>query len=166
MVEFAVNTHRLDPYKSFKFRVVLDGKFVPGVSKVSALARRTEPILYRSGGSVSSPIKAPGTTTFDPIRLERGVTHDQTFEDWANLAFNVRGDAEMSLRKFRKDMAIELLNQQGTVVLRYLVRRCWVVEYQALSELDANANGVAIESIVLEHEGFERDSSVAEPAET
>lgn len=166
MVEFAVNTHRLDPYKSFKFRVVLDGKSVPGVSKVSSLARRTEPILHRSGGSVSSMTKAPGLTTFDPIRLERGVTHDQTFEDWANLAFNVRGDAEMSLRKFRKDMVIELLNQQATVVLRYLVYRCWVVEYQALSELDANANGVAIESIVLEHEGFERDSGVAEPTET
>jgi len=69
------------------------------------------------------------------------------------------------LRNFRKDMRINLLNQQGTIVLSYMVFRCWVSEYQPLPELNANGNEVAVETIVLEHEGFERDRAVAEPEE-
>jgi len=166
MPPFSVNVHRFDPYKNFKFRVILDGKAVPGVSKVSGLRRTTEVVLHRDGGLPSHFQKAPGLTRFEPITLERGITHDTTFEDWADLAFNQQGDAAMSLKNFRKDMLIDLLNQQGSVVLAFMVYRCWVAEYQALPELDANGNAVAIETITLEHEGFERDRGVAEPVET
>ncbi len=165
MPPFSVNVHRHDPYKSFKFQVVVDGKVVPGVSKVSALKRQTGTVLYREGSAPSRFLKGPGSTDFDPITLERGVTHDTTFEDWADLAYSPEGDAAMSLKNFRKDMLIRLLNEQGTVVLAYKVYRCWVAEYQALPELDANGNAVAIETITLQHEGFERDQSVTEPAE-
>ena len=166
MVEFAVNPHRLDPYKNFKFQVVLDGKVVPGVTRVSTLRRHTETIFHRDGTFPSHLMTAPGATSFDPIILERGITHDTTFEDWAALAYSPAGDAAMSLRNFRKDMRINLLNQQGSVVLSYMVYRCWVAEYQALRELDANANAVAIETLVLQHEGFERDRDIPEPTET
>lgn len=166
MAEFVVNPHRLDPYKAFKFQVVLDGRVVPGVSRVSALRRHTEPVVHRGGAFPSHFLKAPGTTKFDPIVLERGITHDATFEDWAELAYSPAGDAAMSLRNFRKDMRINLLNQQGSIVLSYMVYRCWVSEYQPLPELNANANAVAMETIVLEHEGFERDRAVAEPEES
>jgi phage tail-like protein len=165
MAEFVVNPHRLDPYKVFKFQVILDGNIVPGVSRVSALRRHTEPVQYRSGAFANFFLRAPGTTKFDPIVLERGVTHDTVFEDWAELAYSPAGDAAMSLRNFRKDMRINLLNQQGTVVLSYMVYRCWVSEYQPLPELNADANAVAMETIVLEHEGFERDRGVSEPEE-
>jgi len=165
MAEFVVNSHRLDPYKAFKFQVVLDGQVVPGVSRVSPLRRYTEPVDFRSGSFPSHFLKAPGTSKFDAIVLERGITHDTTFEDWAEAAYAPAGDAAMSLRNFRKDMRINLLNQQGTIVLSYMVFRCWVSEYQPLPELNANGNEVAVETIVLEHEGFERDRAVAEPEE-
>lgn len=166
MTGFVVNPHRLDPYKSSKFQVILDGKVVPGVSRVSPLWRRTDVAVWRSGVMPNHFVTAPGLTSFDPITLERGLTHDPTFEHWAALSYSSLGDAEMSLQIFRKDMLINLLNQQGTIVLSYMVYRCWVAEYQALPELDANANEVAIEKVVLQHEGFERDRDVTEPTET
>ena len=166
MAEFTVNPHRLDPYKVFKFQVIVDGRIVPGISRVSALSRHTEAVSYRSGAFPSFFLKTPGTTTFDPIVLERGITHDATFDDWAELAYSPAGDAAMSLRNFRKDMRINLLNMQGNIVLSYMVYRCWVSRYQPLPELNADANEVAIETIVLEYEGFDHDREVKEPEES
>lgn len=166
MTAFVVNPHRLDPYKAFKFEVIVDNRVVPGISRVSALRRRTEVAEHRDGAFPSHFLKAPGITRFDPVVLERGVTHDTTFEDWAELAYHPSGDAAMSLRNFRKDMRINLLNQQGSVVLSYMVYRCWVSAYQPLPDLDSGASEVAVETIVLEHEGFERDREIGEPAES
>ena len=164
--QFIVNTHRFDPYKNFKFRVKWDGKYVAGVSKVSALKKSTEPVEHREGGDPSTPRISPSGWKYEPITLERGVTHDPEFEAWANLVHNTEGDAAISLRNFRKDIIIELLNEQGTVAKAYRVFRCWVSEYTALPELDANGNAVSIESMVLQNEGWERDTAVTEPAET
>ncbi len=165
MAQFTVNTHRFDPYKNFKFHVRWDGKTVAGISKVSSLSRSTEPVTHREGGDPNSSRLTPSTWSFEPITLERGVSHDPDFEDWANLIYSVEGDAAMSLKNFRKDIIIQLLNEQGTVVKAYKIYRCWISEYQALPELDAGANAVAIERIVLQNEGWERDESVTEPAE-
>jgi phage tail-like protein len=163
---FPVNTHRFDPYKNFKFVVKWDGRPVAGVSKVSALKRSTEPVSHRVGGDASSNRLSPSSWKFEPITLERGITHDPDFEAWANLAFSTDGDAAMSLKEFRKSITIDLLNLQGAVVLSYNVFRCWVSEYQAVPELDANANAVAIEMMVLQNEGWTRDLAVTEPTET
>jgi phage tail-like protein len=167
MAEFTVNTHRFDPYKNFKFRVKWDGRYVAGVSRVSALKRTTEVIEHRAGGDRSTGRKSPGRTTFEAITLERGVTHDPEFEAWANKVWTPAsgGGTEMSLRDFRKDIVLELYNEAGQLVLAYKIYRCWVSEYQALPDLDANGNAVAIEMIRLENEGWERDTSVTEPAE-
>jgi phage tail-like protein len=166
MPQFAVNTHRSDPYKTFRFRVVLDGRPVAGLSKMSALKKTTEAIEWREAGDPSIVRKLPGRTKFEPITLEMGLTHDTTFEEWANQVNNLEGSAAMSLAKYRKDLFIEVLNLQGTPVLRYKVRRAWVSDYQATPEMDANANAVAITLIKIEHEGFQRDTTLAEPAET
>jgi phage tail-like protein len=166
MAQFSVNTYRFDPYKNFKFRVKWDGRYVAGISKVSPLKRTTELVNHREGGDLSTDRISPGRSKFDPITLERGVTHDPDFEAWANLVFNTDGDAAVSLKNFRKDILIELHNLQGQVVLAYKIYRCWVSEYQALPDLDANANAVAIQRIVLQNEGWERDTSVTEPTET
>ena len=166
MPQFSVNTHRLDPYKNFKFRVKWDGKHVAGVSRISALKRSTVPVTHRDGANPSSLHLSPGTWQFEPITLERGITHDPEFENWANLSFNTAGDAAMSLKNLRKDIVIELLNEQGVVVKAFKVHRCWVSEYQGLPDLDSAADVVAIERIKLENEGWERDTSVVEPAET
>jgi len=166
MAQFNVNTHRFDPYKNFKFRIKWDGRYVAGVSKVSALKRTTEPVTHREGGDPSTARVSPSVVKFDPVTLERGVTHDPEFENWANLVYSTDGDAAISLRNFRKDLIFELLNEQGTVAKAYKIYRCWVSEYQAIPEVDANANAVAIESMVLQNEGWERDLAVSEPTET
>lgn len=167
MAQFTVNTHRFDPYKNFKFRIWWDGKFVAGVSKITALKRTTEVIKHREGGDPSTSHKAPGRTEFEAITLERGVTHDKDFEEWARRVWNFGANlgSESSLLDFRKDIIIEVYNEAGQKVIAYKLFRCWVSEYQAQADLDANANAVLIQSIKIEHEGFERDEAVGEPTE-
>ena len=167
MAEFTVNPQRFDPYKNFKFRVKWDGQYVAGISKVSALRRTTEVVEHREGGEPSTWRKSPGVTRFDPITLERGVTHDPAFEQWANKvwSFGAAPGSEVSLKDFRKDITIELYNEAGQLVIAYILHRCWPSEFVALPELDANANAVAIQSLVLQTEGWERDQSVKEPTE-
>jgi phage tail-like protein len=167
MAQFTVNASRVDPYKNFKFRVKWDGRYVAGVSKISALKRSTEVIEHREGGDPSTSRKSPGRTEYDAITLERGVTHDVAFEQWANKVSDLGAGlgAEVSLKDFRKDIVLELMNGAGQVVMAYKIYRCWVSEYQALPDLDANVAAVAIQHIKLENEGWERDQSVVEPAE-
>ena len=167
MPQFTVNTNRFDPYKNFKFRVRWDGLVVAGVSKVSALKRTTEVVKHREGGDPSSSRKSPGRTEFEAITLERGVTHDVNFEQWANKVWNFGAGfgAETSLRDFRKDLVLELYNEAGQLVIAYKVFRAWVSEFQSLPDLDANANAVAIQHLKLENEGWERDVEVVEPLE-
>jgi phage tail-like protein len=167
MAQFSVNAERFDPYKNFKFRVKWDGRYVAGISKVSSLKRTTEVVEHREGGDPSSSRKSPGRTKYEPITLERGVTHDTEFEKWANKVWNFGSGlgSEVSLRDFRKNLIIELYNEAGQLAISYKVFRAWVSEFQSLPDLDANANAVAIQSIKLEHEGWERDYDVGEPAE-
>jgi phage tail-like protein len=159
MTTFAV-TALTDPYKNYKFRVQWDGRYVAGVSKISALRRSTQVIEHREGGDPSTSRKSSGVTHFEPIVLERGVTQDTAFEAWANLVWP--GDQSGN---FRKEVTIDLFDDADRLVLRYVVHRCWVSEYQALPDLDANGPTIAIQSIKLENEGWERDMSVAPPAE-
>ncbi len=165
MAQFSVNAQRFDPYKNFKFRVKWDGKYVAGISKVGMLKRTTEVVKHREGGDPSSSRKSPGRTEYDAITLERGVTHDVEFEQWANKVWHTNSGVEVSLKDFRKDIIIEVYNEAGQKVIAYNVYRCWVSEWQALPDLDANANAVAIQHIKLENEGWERDTSVTEPTE-
>jgi phage tail-like protein len=167
MAQFAVNTHRFDPYKNFKFKVKWDGRYVAGISKVGALKRSIELVEHREGGDPSTSRKSPGRAKFEAISLERGVTHDLEFEAWAGKVWNFGAGlgAEVSLKDFRKDVILEVYNEAGQAVLAYKIFRCWVSDYQALPDLDANANAIAIQSIKLENEGWERDTSVTEPGE-
>lgn len=162
MPTFPANTERFDPYKNFNFVVVWDNVPVAGISKVTGLKRKTEVVKHRDGGSPSSSRKSPGRTEYDPITLERGVTHDVAFEQWANKVWHFpgKGDQAVSLLDFRKELIIEVRNEAGQKVKAYKIHRCWVSEYHALPDLDANANAVAIESITIEHEGWERDPDV------
>ncbi|MGB5753767.1 MAG: phage tail protein [Thermoanaerobaculia bacterium] len=167
MAQFSVNPSRFDPYKNLKFRVKWDGRYVAGVSKVSALKRTTEVVEHREGGDPSTVRRSPGQTKYEPITLERGVTHDPEFEQWANKVWNWGSGlgSEVSLADFRKDLIIELYNEAGQLVMAYKVYRCWPSEYQALPDLDAGATAVAIQTLTLQHEGWERDYDVKEPAE-
>jgi phage tail-like protein len=167
MAQFSVNPTRLDAYKSFKFRLKWDGKYVAGISKASSLKRTTQVVKHRSGGDQSTMHLSPGQTEFAAITLERGLTQDLAFHDWAGLVWNFGAalGSEVSLANFRKDIYLEFYNEAGQLVIAYKIYRCWVSEYQALPDLDANANAIAIEYIKLENEGWERDTSVTEPQE-
>ena len=167
MAQFTVNATRFDPYKNFKFRVKWDNRYVAGVSKVGGLKRTTEVVKHREGGDPSTSRKSPGRTEYEAITLERGVTHDPEFEAWANKVWRTQAGlgAEVSLKDFRKDVILEVYNETGQVVIAYKIFRCWVSEYQAMPDLDANANAVAIQTLKLENEGWERDYDVTEPAE-
>jgi len=166
MAEFTVNK-RFDPYKNFKFRIKWDGNYVAGISKVSAFKRTTEVVKHREGGDPSTSRKSPGRSEYEAITLERGVTHDLDFERWANKVWDYAGAAgqESSLADFRKDLLLEIQNEAGQVAITYKIYRCWVSEYQAIPDFDANANAVAIQHIKLENEGWERDQDVTEPTE-
>jgi phage tail-like protein len=167
MAQFSVNTERFDPYKNFKFRVKWDGRYVAGISKISALRRTTEVVQHREGGGNNSNSKSPGRTNYEDVTLERGVTHDPEFERWANKVWNFGSGlgSEASLKDFRKDMQIEFYNESGQLVITYNIFRCWVSEYQCMPELDANANAVAIQTLKLVVEGWALDPAVKEPAE-
>lgn len=170
MAQFTVNNQpqRFDPYKNFKFRLKLpNGQYVAGISKVSSLKRTTEVVKHREGGDPSSSRKSPGRTEYDAITLERGVTHDKDFEQWANKIWQYGAGLgqEVSLKDFRKDLILEVYNEAGQLAIAYHIYRCWVSEFQALPDLDANANAVAIQHIKLEHEGWMRDDETKEPSE-
>jgi phage tail-like protein len=165
--QFTVNPNRFDPYKQFKFRVKWDGRYVAGITKVSGFHRETEVIANREGTEPGIMRKSPGRTTYNPIILERGRTHDTEFENWANKVhhYGAGAGSETSLKDFRKDIMIELYNEAGQLVMAWKVYRCWPSKYSPLNEFNANSTHVAIESMVLEHEGWERDLAVTEPAE-
>ena len=167
MASFSVNTGRFDPYKNFKFKIKWDGKYVAGISKVSSLKRSTEVVEHRAGGDPSTAHKSPGRQKYEAITLERGLTQDKNFHDWAGRVWNFNAGlgSEVSLANFRKDIYLEFYNEAGQLVIAYKIYRCWVSEYQALPDLDANANAVAIEHLKLENEGWERDTGVTEQQE-
>ena len=165
MAQFTVNATRFDPYKNFKFRVKWDNRYVAGVSKVGGLKRTTEVVKHREGGDPSTSRKSPGRTKYEAITLERGVTHDLEFERWANKVWNLGSSPEVSLKDFRKDLTLELYNEAGQVVIAYRLFRCWPSSFEALPDLDANGGAVAIQTLVIQNEGWERDAAVVEPAE-
>jgi phage tail-like protein len=160
---FVVNAQRVDPYKNFKFRVLLDGKPVLGVSKVGSLKRTTEVVKHRSGGENSYDHKSPGRSSYDAITLERGITHDLEFEKWANQVHAFLDDPAMDLSGYKRDLMLEVMNEKGQVAIRYHMFSCWVSEFAAMPDLDANANAVAIEHIKVELEGWKRDEGTTEP---
>ncbi len=164
---FAVNAYRYDPYRTFMFQVIIDGRVVAGLKKMSVLKKTTEAVKWRTAGDPTHERILPGGTSYEPITLEQGLTHDPVFENWANLVNNIQGNAAMSLKDFRKDIILNVLNLQGNVAISYKIYRAWVSEYQALPEFDATTmNAVGIQHIILQHEGWERDKSVNEPTET
>jgi len=164
---FPVNAHRYDPYRTFMFQVVIDGRPVAGLKKMSVLKKSTEAVKWRSAGDPAHERVMPGGTSYEPVTLEQGLTHDPVFENWANLVNNIQGNAAMSLLNYRKDIVINVLNLQGVIAISYKLYRAWVSEFQALPEFDAGTmNAVGIQTITLQHEGWERDTSVTEPSET
>jgi phage tail-like protein len=165
---FTVNTNRYDPYKSYRFLVYFGSSTaaVAAVSKITALKRSSDVIDYKEGG-FNIILKGLGRTKYEPITLERGVTQDLDFITWADAAQRLdQGHPTTSLLNLRKEVRLQLLNEEGQAVHGYIVHRCWVSEYQALPDLDAGANAIALEHVKLENEGWEVDPTIVEVKET
>ena len=165
---FPANLNRFDPYKAYRFLVYFGKSTTPvaAVSKVGAVKRSSDVIEYKEGGNAII-LKGLGRTKYEPITLERGVTQDTDFATWANYAQVLdQGAPNTSLANLRKEVSIVLLDEEALPVLRYVVHRAWVSEFQALPELDAGGNTIAIETIKMENEGWERDLTLTEPTET
>lgn len=164
MARMNPSTNRFDPYRNFRFKVKWDGQYVAGLSKMGALKRSTEMVEWREAGENILSRKLPGKTKYEAVSLEAGITYDTAFEDWANLVNDFASHSITSLGEFRKNVTVDAFNEAGLKVLSYHLYRAWVSEYQALPDLDAGANAVAITTIKLEYEWFERDLDVNEPA--
>lgn len=160
---FTKNANRIDPYKTYKFRVLWDEKPVLGVSKVGPLRRVTNVVSHRAGGWNSSDSRSPGRTNYDAITMERGITHDLEFAKWADRVHPYAGDGGMDLVGFKKELTLEVLNEKGQVALRYFLHGAWVSEFTAVPQLDSNANAIAVETIKIEIDGWEPDRDAKEP---
>lgn len=153
---------RSDPYAAFPFRVKMDGGYVLGVSKVSGLSQSTQTVTHRAGRDPRTPGLLPGQAQYSPITMQRGVSTDVAFGQWASKVFdwsNTQGrpvGETTSLSDFRKDLTIELTNEAGQVVVAYTVHRAWVTELNALPDLDGVGDALVIELIVFQHEGWSR----------
>lgn len=165
MARLNPSTNRFDPYRNFRFRVRWDNQYVAGLTKMGALRRTTEMTEFREAGENITSRKLPGKTSYQAVTLEAGVTYDTAFEDWANLVNDFASHSLMNLREFRKNLAVDLFNEAGQKVLTYNLHRAWVSEYQALPDLDAGGNAVAITTLKIEYEWFERDRDAAESAD-
>jgi phage tail-like protein len=162
MARMTPQTNRFDPYRNFRFRVKWDNQYVAGLTKMGALKRTTEMVEFREAGENIISRKLPGKTSYQAVTLEAGVTYDSAFEDWANLVNDFASHSITNLREFRKNVTVDLFNEAGQRALSYNLYRAWVSEYQALPDLDAGANAVAITTLKLEFEWFERDDAVVE----
>lgn len=164
---FPANEHRHDPYRTFKFQVSIGGQTVAGLKKMGALKKKTEAVKWRTAGDPSHERVLPGGTSYEPVTLEQGLTHDPIFSEWANLVNNIEGDSGMSLKEYRKEVIITVFNLQGTPAMQYKLKRAWVSDFQALPDFDAGSmNTVGIQTITIQHEGWEQDPGVAEPTES
>lgn len=163
---FTANPHRHDPYRTFKFQVSLGDQAVAGLSKMGALKKTTQEVKWRTAGDPAHERVLPGGTSYDPVTLEQGLTHDLVFEEWANLVNNIDGDGAMSLLNYRRNVTITVMNLQGVPVMGYTLKNAWVSEFQAVPDLDAGTmNTVGIQTITIQHEGWVRDAAVVEPTE-
>ncbi len=156
------STNRFDPYRNFRFKVKWDNQYVAGLSKMGALKRTTEMVEWHEAGENITSRKLPGKTKYEAVTLEAGVTYDTALEDWANLINDFASHSITSLVDFRKNVIIDVFNEAGAKALSYTLYRCWASEYQALPDLDAGANAVAITTLKLEYEWFERDLTITE----
>jgi phage tail-like protein len=162
MARMTPTTDRFDPYRNFRFRVKWDGQYVAGMTKMGALKRTTEMVEFREAGENIVSRKLPGKSSYQAVSLEAGITYDTAFEDWANLVNDFASHSITNLGEFRKNITLDIFNEAGVKALSYNLYRAWVAEYQALPDLDSSANAVAITTIKLEYEWFERDEAVVE----
>jgi phage tail-like protein len=162
MSRLTPNTNRFDPYRNFRFKVKWDNIYVAGLSKMGPLKRSTEMVEWREAGENIISRKLPGKSKFEGVTLEAGVTLDTSFAEWAELVNDFTSHSLVNLKDFRKNITVDVFNESGLKVVAYNLHRCWPSEYQAMPDLDAGANAVAITTLKLELEWWERDTGVTE----
>lgn len=156
-------TDKRDPYRNFNFRILLGGVEVAACRKVSGLTASVEVVKFRAGNNLSTVDElSPGRVMYEAITLEAGITNDAAFKDWANTLIHHEGKPTPRLAEpgFRRDIQIliyDVDNDHARPVKKFSVFKAWVSKFTALSELAADANEVLIETIEIQHEGFNEE---------
>jgi len=150
---------RRDPFRNFNFRIVIDGEEVAACRKMSALNASIEAVKFRAGNSASTVDELlPGRSSYDAVTFENGLTNDRTFEAWAtNLIHLEERPERVGEPGFRREVEIHVYDiDNATLVRKYVLHRAWVSKYTAMSELAGDGNDTMIETVEVQHEGFER----------
>lgn len=152
-----------DPYRTFKFRVRLDGATIAGVTRVSALGRTVASNELKEAGDVMGPRHMPGAVSYDEVTLEQGWSASDVLETWANEIVRLHADPA-GVKAFKRTVFIDVFALNGnagspgtsTPLTSYRLERAWVAKYVAMPELSADSGGYGIRSVSLRHEGWER----------
>ena len=156
-----VDPKKRDPFRNFNFRIVMGGIEVAACRKMSGLTGSIDVVKFRAGNNLASNEElSPGRTHYEPVTLEAGLTTDKEFERWALQL--IRHDLITDIPKvsdpdFRREVEIFVYDiDHNRPVKKFVLHRAWVSKYTAMSELAAEANEVLIETIEIQHEGFQR----------
>ncbi|POG54372.1 phage tail protein [Haloferax marisrubri] len=141
---------RTDPYRQLRFILEIGGLVTAGFSRCDLPSATSAVVEYREGADPPTPRKLPGLNEYGPLVLEVGVT-DRSLElsEWRTLVEQGRMD------EARRDAAVVLLDATGNPAARWVFREAWPSKYDA-PRLDAMASEVAVERLVVVHEGFAR----------
>jgi phage tail-like protein len=139
---------RVDPFRNFNFLVELDGIAQASFTECSGLSTTTEVIENREGGDNVTVRKLPGKTSYDNISLKWGLTSSTELWDWRQQIID--GNV---VRKNGSIVVFDLDN--STEVARWNFVRAWPTKWEGPT-LSAKGNDIAIDTLVLAHEGLTR----------
>jgi phage tail-like protein len=139
---------RPDAYTNFNFLVEVDGIVQMSFIECSGLESVTEVIETREGGDNTTVRKRPGKTSYTDITLKWGLTDSSEMQQWRQRIIDGNVD-----RKNGSIVVYDLANKKE--VVRWNFVRAWPTKWDGPA-LDARGKDIAIETLVLAHEGVTR----------
>lgn len=150
-----------DPLDKFRFAVTIDGFTRMGFSSCETPAMTVNTQKYAEGGSHLWPKQIVDSVEFKPIALQRGVSSDFNFHNWAIQFMELyqgKRDNGLSTRpgEYRRDVTIEHMDRAGRIVKRYRLHKAYPIEYKPASDFSADGDDLlSMERLVLVYESFE-----------
>lgn len=137
-----------DPYRSYNFKLVIQGVAEGHFTECTGLGVRVNAIRYREGGAAQVVRRLPGQVEYGDVVLRYGLTASRQLWDWMMTA--VKGTVE------RKNVSVLMLDVDGTTeVMRWDLVNAWPSEWRG-APLDALGQEAAIESLTLVFETLDR----------
>jgi phage tail-like protein len=136
---------RVDPYRTFNFRVEISGTTTASFRECSGLSTDGDAVEYREGTDPNTLRKLPGLRKYANVTLKRGYTQNLELWTWYGNITNGIPD--------RRTVSIILMNEAHADVLRWELDFAWINKLEGAS-FNAAASEVAIESLEIVHEGL------------